>query len=269
MSKTAIDQVLFLLEQSEGIKTIDITGGAPEMHPHFRHLVTSLKRLKVHVMDRCNLTILSEPGHEETAHFLAMNQVEIFASLPCYGPENVDAQRGIGVFKASIQGLRTLNALGYGRPGTGLLLNLVYNPLGASLPPAQQTLEKDYKQHLLENFGVYFNALHTITNMPISRFKSQLQADGQLDTYLKLLIDNFNVDTVPNVMCRDLISVSWTGHLYDCDFNQMVDLPIQNARQSIWDLDSFDELFGAPISTDTHCFACTAGAGSSCGGALT
>jgi len=269
MSKASIDHVLFLLEQSTGIETIDITGGAPEMHPHFRYLVSSIKEQNLHVMDRCNLTILAETGHEDTADFLATNHVEIFASLPCYSPDNVNAQRGSGVFEASIAGLKQLNALGYGQPDTGLLLNLVYNPLGAFLPPSQQALEKDYKHHLYENFGVHFSALHTITNMPISRFKSQLQADDQLDTYLKLLVDNFNSETVQNVMCQDLVSVSWTGELYDCDFNQMLERPIQSSRQSIWDLDSFDQLFGAPISTDTHCFACTAGAGSSCGGALT
>ncbi len=268
MSLRTMDQVLQVLERSPKIHTVDITGGAPELHPHFRHLVTKARALDRHVMDRCNLTVLSEAGQEDTAAFLAAHQVEVVASLPCYGPDNVNQQRGAGVFGASIQGLQTLNALGYGRTDTGPKLHLVYNPLGASLPPEQAGLEGEYKERLNADFGVQFNELYTITNMPIARFKDDLNRSEKLTDYMKLLSDKFNPASVQNVMCLDLVSVSYDGGLYDCDFNQMLELPIGAPKQSIWDLESFDELTDATIATGDHCLGCTAGAGSSCGGAL-
>ncbi len=269
MSTRAIDRVLLLLKSSTGVKNVDITGGAPEMHPEFRRIVKTCRLLGHHVMNRCNLTILSEPDQVSTAQFLAAQNVEIFASLPCYSPENVDKQRGIGVFERSIEGIKMLNQVGYGTPGSNLRLNLVYNPIGADLPPDQTTLEAAYKERLFLDFGIHFNVLYTITNMPIARFKTSLKSSGHLDKYLELLLRNFNPNAVPNVMCRELVSIGWTGNLYDCDFNQMLELPIENANRTIWDIDTLNELFGDPISTDSHCFGCTAGSGSSCGGSLT
>jgi len=219
-------------------------------------------------MDRCNLTVLNETGQEDTGTFLAAHQVEIVASLPCYGPDNVNQQRGSGVFAASIQGLQSLNSLGYGRTDSGLVLNLVYNPLGASLPPDQVTLEAAYRERLKVDFGIHFNHLYTITNMPISRFRSDLSRQGKLEEYMGLLEDQFNPISVPHLMCRDLVSVSFDGDLYDCDFNQMLGIGIGAAKQNVWDVDSFDELSDAFIATGDHCLGCTAGAGSSCGGAL-
>ncbi len=251
------------------VGTLDITGGAPELNPHFRDLVRAGRERGLTVMDRCNLTILSEPGQEDLAEFLAEQKVVVVASLPCYLPENVDGQRGRGVFARSIEGLKRLNALGYGHGG-GLELNLVYNPTGAHLPPDQAALEADYKRRLYEDHGIVFDRLFTLANMPIARFGSTLVSKGAFDAYMTLLKDHFNPATLAQVMCRSLISVDWRGWLYDCDFNQMLDLPArlgQRPRTHIRDLDPAD-LEGAPIVTADHCYGCTAGAGSSCGGAL-
>jgi radical SAM/Cys-rich protein len=268
MSLETGERVLELLAASPTIQTVDITGGAPELNPCFRPLVTGAVQAGRTVMDRCNLTILSEPGQEDTAEFLAEHEVEIVASLPCYGPENVDAQRGSGVFERSIDGLRKLNALGYADPSTGLQLQLVYNPLGADLPPAQEELEQAYRQRLRVDFSVQFNNLYTLTNMPIARFAADLKRRGQLDAYLQLLRDSFNPAAVAGLMCTDTVSVGWTGELFDCDFNQMLQIPAGWTAQTLWDIDTLTELSDKPIATGSHCFGCTAGAGSSCGGAL-
>jgi len=219
------------------------------------------------VIDRCNLTVLFEPGLETLAEFLAANNVEITASLPCYTESNVDQQRGKGAFEKSIRALRLLNEIGYGQPGSSLALNLVYNPLGASLPPPQEKLEADYKSHLRESFGIEFNRLFTITNMPIKRFADMLVREGKHESYMGLLANHFNPATVEHVMCRDLVSIGWDGKIYDCDFNQMLDLETPGGK-NIWEIDSFSELANSGIATDSHCFGCTAGAGSSCGGSL-
>jgi len=252
------------------VSTLDLTGGAPEMHPQFRTLVVRARAAGLKVIDRCNLTILSEPGHEDLAQFLADSNVAISASLPCYSRDNVDSQRGDGVFERSIAGLRQLNALGYGQPGSDLELNLVYNPQGPSLPPPQQALEADYKQHLQEDFGIQFNHLHTITNQPIARFGSTLVSRGQFNQYMQLLRDNFSPGNLPGLMCRSTVSIDWRGYLYDCDFNQMLELPmpvLASDRPHLRDLLNAD-LPDHPIATRDHCFACTAGQGSSCGGVL-
>ena len=262
---SVIDRILWLLARSPSVGTVDITGGAPELHPRFRELVSSARTLGRHVIDRCNLTILSEPGQEDTAEFLASQAVEVIASLPCYGPANVDRQRGAGVFDASISGIRRLNALGYGQPDSALKLNLVYNPLGGHLPPDQGELEADYRQRLQDDFGLSFNALYTITNMPIARFRQDLVRSGQLEDYLDLLQAAFNPAAVEGVMCRSMISVGYDGRLFDCDFNQMLNMALV---QDVWSIDSFEEDVPSPIQTGTHCLGCTAGAGSSCGGAL-
>lgn len=266
MSLQTADRVLSLLKSSRSVNTVDITGGAPELNPNFRRLVTETRAQGFHVIDRCNLTILLEPGFEDLPAFLARNRVEITASLPCYTRENVDAQRGRGVFEKSIEALRLLNRLGYALDPE-LTLNLVYNPLGASLPPAQDALEADYKRQLQENFGIRFNRLFTITNMPIRRFADFLMRTGQQETYMQLLFERFNTATVMHLMCRSLVSVGWDGQLYDCDFNQMLEMPVANPA-TIWDIESFDATAFQPIAAARHCFGCTAGAGSSCGGAL-
>jgi len=252
-------------------RTLDLTGGAPELHPRFRQLVTAACRNGIHVIDRCNLTVLREPDQEDTMAFLADNQVEIVASLPCYLKDNVDAQRGDGTFETSIGVLRELNALGYGREQTGLQLTLVYNPQGATLPPPQQALEQDYRTHLADEYGVYFNRLLTITNMPIQRFGSTLVSHGQFKNYMNLLRDNYSEETLDNVMCRSLVSIDWRGYVYDCDFNQMLGLHARHADKTklhISDLPGI-ELDGNEIMVADHCYGCTAGQGSSCGGALT
>jgi len=246
---------------------VDITGGAPELNENFRRLVSESRSMQKQVIDRCNLTVLFEPGLETLAEFLAANNVEITASLPCYTESNVDQQRGKGAFEKSIRSLRLLNAIGYGKAGSGLALNLVYNPLGASLPPPQEKLEADYKSHLRESFGIEFNRLFTITNMPIKRFADMLLREGKHDAYMGLLANHFNSATVEHVMCRDLVSIGWDGKIYDCDFNQMLDLETPG-RKNIWEIESFSELANSRIATDSHCFGCTAGAGSSCGGSL-
>jgi radical SAM/Cys-rich protein len=266
--KTISEVVSFL--GTSGVKTLDITGGAPELNPHFRMLVAAVRELGVKVMDRCNLTILEQPGQEDLAQFLAANAVEIAASLPCYLEENVDAQRGKGVFEASIRALRTLNALGYGRAGSGLALNLVYNPQGAGLPPAQGKLEHDYHRHLRERYGIVFNQLYVLTNMPIQRFGSMLISKGRFEEYMDLLKNAYEPANLESVMCRSLVSVDWRGYVYDCDFNQMLGLPLRlngKPRVHLRELIGKD-LTGNAIVVKDHCFGCTAGQGSSCGGAL-
>jgi len=266
MTAATAERVLKVLGRSRAIDTLDITGGAPELNPNFRMLVREGCRLGLRIIDRCNLTILREPGFDDLGAFLAHNKVEVTASLPCYTRENVDQQRGRGVFSKSIEALQLLNRLGYGRD-TELVLNLVYNPLGASLPPPQATLQADYKQHLRDDFGIEFNSLLTITNMPIRRFSDQLIRIGKQAVYEQLLFDHFNRETVDYLMCRSQINIGWDGKLYDCDFNQMLDLPIAGALTA-WDIGSFDEV-SEEIATGQHCFGCTAGSGSSCGGTLT
>ena len=248
------------------LETLDLTGGAPELHPRFRRLVAEARALGVKVIDRCNLTILSEPGFDDLADFLAEQGVEVVASLPCYLEDNVDAQRGKGVYARSIAGLQRLNALGYGQPGGELVLNLVYNPGGPSLPPAQAGLEVAYKRQLAERHGIVFNRLLTLANMPIQRFGSTLLSRGQFHDYLALLKASHNPANLAGVMCRELVSVDWQGRLYDCDFNQMLGLPMQGPA-TLADLLNTD-LTGLPIRVAEHCYGCTAGQGSSCGGAL-
>jgi radical SAM/Cys-rich protein len=252
---------------ARGIGTLDLTGGAPELHPGFRELVRSARALGVKVIDRCNLTILFEPGHEGLAAFLAEHEVEVVASLPCYSMDNVDRQRGKGVFDKSIAGLQRLNALGYGREGSGRVLNLVYNPQGAVLPPPQPALEADYKRELGAHFGIVFNSLYALANMPIQRFGSMLISKGQFNGYIRLLKDNHRDANLAQVMCRSLISVDWLGRLYDCDFNQQLDLPMGGGERHLRDLLQADA-DGAPIRVAEHCYGCTAGNGSSCAGAL-
>ena len=267
MDGKTIDRLIELLQNDHSIKTVDITGGAPELNPNFRHFVSAVRDKKIAVIDRCNLTILLEPGQEDTIEFLAKHQVEIVASLPCYLEVNVDKQRGKGVFNKSIQALKLLNQIGYGKPDTGLIINLVYNINGPYLPPSQQELQNDYKKYLNEKYDIYFNQLFTITNMPINRFKEYLQRERQLDSYIQLLRENFNPEISHNVMCKSLISVGYNGEIYDCDFNQMLEMPIGNKPTTIWDIDSFSDCPQA-IAIDEHCFGCTAGEGSSCSGAL-
>ncbi|MEX1668826.1 arsenosugar biosynthesis radical SAM (seleno)protein ArsS [Zhongshania guokunii] len=250
------------------IKTLDLTGGAPELHEQFRELVSAASALGVKVIDRCNLTILFEPEQDGLAEFLAAHKVEIVASLPCYSLENVDAQRGEGVFDKSIAGLQLLNSLGYGKAGSGLILNLVYNPQGPSLPPNQQVLEADYRRELMAHFGIEFNHLFALANMPIKRFGSTLVSKGQFAPYMDLLKTNYSAANLDSVMCRNLVSVDWLGNLYDCDFNQQLELPLPNqAVRHLRDL-LVSNLDGDEIAIADHCFGCTAGQGSSCGGAL-
>lgn len=260
-----IPQVL----SARGITTLDLTGGAPELNTGFRALVQSARALGVRVIDRCNLTILFEPGQEDLAEFLASQQMEIVASLPCYSSDNVDRQRGDGVFDKSIAALQKLNALGYGVEGSGLVLNLVYNPQGPALPPNQQTLQTDYKRELLSQFGVVFNALFALTNMPIQRFGSTLVSKGTFDTYMDLLKGSFQQGNLEGVMCRSMVSVDWQGWLSDCDFNQQLGLPLgtTGVQRHLRDLlkTGLDE---QAIRVAGHCYGCTAGQGSSCGGVV-
>ena len=269
MSRETIGDALAFLGVA-GVKTLDITGGAPELHPHFRELVERARELGVRVIDRCNLTILEEPGQEGLAVFLKNNQVEVIASLPCYTEELVDRQRGRGVYEKSIRALRRLNGLGYGAPGGRLVLNLVYNPQGPSLPPDQATLEADYKRVLGERHGIVFNRLLAIANMPIQRFGSTLVSKGKFDEYMALLYRSHRPENLDAVMCRDTLSVDWQGALYDCDFNQMLGLPLRlegRKRVQLSELIGRD-LAGNPIAVRDHCYGCTAGQGSSCAGAL-
>jgi radical SAM/Cys-rich protein len=247
---------------------VDITGGAPEMHPDFRFLVEGARRLGRHVIDRCNLTILFEDGQADLADFLAAQQVEVIASLPCYTAENVEAQRGRGVFAKSIEALQRLNRLGYGQPGSELQLNLVYNPIGPELPPAQAELERSYRRRLRDDFGIAFDALYTITNMPIKRFAHALIRDGRYAKYMSLLVRHFNPATLQDLMCRQLLSVDWHGRFFDCDFDQALGIEMPGGSPSIWDVEDLSSFAGQRIATAEHCFGCTAGAGSSCGGAL-
>ncbi len=251
------------------VQKLDLTGGAPEMNPNFKYLVREARKRGLHVMDRCNLTVFYVPGFEELPQFLAENQVEVIASLPCYSRENVDKQRGKGVFKESIDALLQLNKLGYGKAKTGLTLNLVYNPVGAFLPPDQKELEEEYKLRLKEDFGIEFNHLYAITNMPIKRFETYLQHQNEYAAYMELLVNSFNPATVEGLMCRNTLSVGYDGKLYDCDFNQMLDLPlVSKSQKKSFTLDTLvlEEFLQTPILTDSHCFGCTAGPGSSCGG---
>jgi radical SAM/Cys-rich protein len=269
MSRESVDVVLDFLRVAR-VRMLDVTGGAPELHPEFRRLVREARALGVHVIDRCNLTILEEPGQEDLAAFLAHQGVEVTASLPCYTEELVDRQRGEGVYGKSIAGLQRLNALGYGDPGTGLVLNLVYNPQGPTLPPRQASLEADYRRVLGDAFGIRFTRLYTIANMPIQRFGSALVSRGQFGPYMQLLRDAFRPENLEHVMCRDLLSVDWQGYVYDCDFNQMLGLPLAvdgRPKVKLADLIGRD-LEGNPIAVADHCYGCTAGQGSSCGGAL-
>jgi radical SAM/Cys-rich protein len=268
-------RIIELLERSPTIDTVDITGGAPELNGSFETLARAARALQKRVIARCNLTVLFEPGMERLPEIYTRNQVEIIASLPCYLEDNVDKQRGSGVFEKSIAALRLLNGLGYGLPDSPLALHLVYNPLGAHLPPPQSALESAYKAQLRSRYGIEFHRLFTITNMPISRFADQLAREQKTEAYMGLLVNHFNPDTLPGLMCRSLVSVGWEGSLYDCDFNQMLELPIDappgpggRARPSIWDIPDLGVLAGLPIRTADHCLGCTAGAGSSCGGAL-
>lgn len=294
MDAETVDLVIEVLATCD-ITTLDLTGGAPEMNPHFRRLVEAAHALGVEVIDRCNLTVLLEQGYETLPDFLAENKVIITASLPCYSEQNVAEQRGKGVFEQSIEALQQLNRLGYGKANTGLSLNLVYNPNGAFLPPAQETLHQEYQDSLGQEYGIVFNELFAITNMPISRFGAVLLAKGNYQAYMELLKNNFNPATLDNLMCRTMVSVDWQGKLYDCDFNQMLEFPMQSAlsdsrsepgsrvKKNVSDLISSDrssrrashlrdllerDLSSANITVGEHCYACTAGSGSSCGGAL-
>ena len=267
MQRSTIDDVIEFVDK-QGITTLDLTGGAPEMNPHFMDLVCAARAKGVHVMDRCNLTILEEPGYEEMAAFLAENRVEIIASLPCYLEENVNSQRGSGVFDKSISGLQKLNSYGYGAGGN-LILNLVYNPQGASLPPPQADLEAAYRKVLGEEYAIRFDRLFTLANMPIKRFGSTLLSKGEFGSYMNTLKTSHQVENLDSVMCKKLISVDWQGYVYDCDFNQMLGLDIGagNGRTHIRDIMARD-IFDEPIVVMDHCYGCTAGQGSSCGGAL-
>jgi radical SAM/Cys-rich protein len=269
MQWPVVERVLELLADAPGVHTLDLTGGAPEMNPHFRTLVRESRRLGKTVIDRCNLTILYRPGQEDSAEFLAAQGVRVVASLPCYSKANVEAQRGRHVFEPSIRALRKLNALGYGREDSGLELDLVYNPVGATLPPAQEKLEATYRRELAEHFGIVFNHLFTITNMPIKRYLHLLEREHRSGQYMQTLIDAFNPRAAQGVMCRNLLSVDWRGALYDCDFNQALELPLAGHRRTLWDIENLAEVERSPIAFSDHCFGCTAGAGSSCGGALT
>jgi radical SAM/Cys-rich protein len=273
MPDDVVERVLQMLDASPSIRTVDITGGAPELHPRFRELVQHARATGRQVIDRCNLTILFEPGMDDLAPFLAEAGVHVIASLPCYLEENVEEQRGRGVFDKSIRALRWLNDLGYARPGTGLALDLVYNPVGPSLPPDQSTLEAQYKRQLGERFGLTFGSLLTLTNMPIRRFAHALVRDGRLEEYMELLVTHFNAATLGSLMCRSLVSVGWDGQVYDCDFNQMLEIPAGGGADggrpvTVWDAESFEAWADTPVATDRHCFGCSAGAGSSCTGAL-
>ena len=267
MNIDIISKILKLLERKNEIKVVDITGGAPELNSEFKYFVQRIKSKGLHVIDRCNLTVLHEKGQENTAEFLAKNNVEIIASLPCYQEQNVDKQRGIGVFSKSIESLKNLNKLGYGKGAKGLKLNLVYNPLGAFLPPDQKLLESEYKKFLKDKFNIDFDNLYTLTNMPIKRFRHYLKRNDEYQSYMNLLFNNFNSIAASNVMCKNQISISWDGKVFDCDFNQMLEIPIANKFPNVMQIESFNEI-SKRIKIDNHCYGCTAGTGSSCGGSL-
>jgi radical SAM/Cys-rich protein len=270
MGRENIEYLVKILEQPS-IHTLDLTGGAPEMNPLFKELVQEARKSDVTIIDRCNLTILQEPGYEDMAQFLADNEVQIVASLPCYLEENVDGQRGKGVYQKSIEVLKALNRLGYSQKGSKLTITLVYNPTGPWLPPSQQDLQNDYKQFLSEEFDICFDQLFTITNMPIARFGSTLVSKGSFETYMNLLKDSFSASNLAGLMCKNQLSVDWQGYVYDCDFNQMLHMNIDNPHTQnplhISDLLDHD-LSKIPVRIADHCYGCTAGQGSSCGGAL-
>jgi radical SAM/Cys-rich protein len=268
MSRETVDAVLRFLAGTS-IPTVDITGGAPELNPDFDYLVESATGLGRHVMDRCNLTVIFEPGKDYLPEFFKRHRVKLICSLPCYTEENVDRQRGRGTFDLSIRALKIFNDLGYGRDSE-LVLNLVYNPVGAHLPPPQAKLEQDYRRELSERFAIEFDHLYCLSNMPITRYETHLKLRGEYDNYMKLLRDNFNHATLDQVMCRNLISVGWEGSIYDCDFNQMLDLAMTDASGKRLHISSLtlEQVLSPPIMVDDHCYACTAGCGSSCGGAL-
>jgi len=270
MTSETIDALLDFIAASPEVKVLDLTGGAPELNPHFRRLVVAGRERGLRVIDRCNLTILKEVGQEGLAGFLATHRVELVASLPCYLEENVDRQRGKGSFEGSIRGLQRLNALGYGRPDSGLVLNLVFNPQGPVLPPPQEPLAAAYREHLGQRFGIVFNQLFTLTNMPIQRFGSMLVSKGQFNSYMLLLRNSHRSENVEHVMCRNLLSVDWQGYLYDCDFNQQLGLPLGQSRCHRLHITEVNALTVQryPIRVAEHCYGCTAGQGSSCGGAL-
>jgi len=268
MTRETVDVVLEVVRRYPELRTVDITGGAPELNPHFEFLVEQCRAMGRHVMDRCNLTVFFVRGKQHLLRFLADHQVEVIASLPCYLEENVDQQRGKGVYSRSIEALQQLNALGYGREGSELILNLVYNPIGPTLPPPQEELEADYKDELARRFGISFNRLYTITNMPINRFLEDLYRSDQYEAYMEQLLSSFNPASVDGLMCRNLISVNWDGRLSDCDFNQMLDLPVEGVvPQTIREF-NHAVLARRRIVTGLHCYGCTSGAGSSCGGAI-
>ena len=268
MSNEIITIIPKIIEKYK-IKTLDITGGAPELHPEFKNLVTSLSNKRIDIIDRCNLTIFFEEGYEDLPEFLANNNVIVTASLPCYERNNVELQRGYGVFDKSIKALKMLNDLGYGKKKDGLQLNLVYNPINPILPPPQSILETDYKKILLEKYDVSFNNLYTITNMPINRYSESLKREGKLNTYYKLLKENFNKNNLENLMCKKTLSVNWLGEIYDCDFNQQINFQGNKGPKTLFDLMNNTFKFDYGVAVKEHCFACTAGSGSSCGGTLT
>ena len=269
MTEKTVDRIIELMGKTIGLKSIDLTGGAPEMNPYFKKLVSAARAMNLEVIDRCNLTIFYEKGFEDIPLFLKNQKVHIIASMPCYTKDNVDKQRGRGVFDKSIEALRLLNSLGYGIKGTGLKLDLVYNPGGAFLPGNQEKLESDYKRELKQFFNLEFNQLYTITNMPIKRFLDDLNRQGKYEEYMNLLVNNFNIHAAESVMCKSLISIGWDGQIYDCDFNQMLEIPVDSKTTSLWDIQGIDDFKNRNIALANHCYGCTAGAGSSCGGALT
>ena len=270
MQGKTIGHILEVL-QKPSVHTLDLTGGAPEMNPMFRQLVSEARKLDINVIDRCNLTILLETGYEDTAEFLAANRVQVIASLPCYIEDNVDSQRGKGVYRKSMRALRLLNELGYGKPDSGLTLTLVYNPTGPYLPPPQDRLEQEYKEFLAQKYDIEFNQLFTITNMPIARFGSTLLSKGEFENYMNLLKDSFRTSNLQGLMCLNQLSIDWEGYVYDCDFNQMLNMnirhPVKQHKLHISELLKTC-LEYIPVSIADHCYGCTAGQGSSCGGAL-
>ena len=268
MTEKTVDRVIELMKKSPNLKTIDLTGGAPEMNPNFKRLVIAARELNLEVIDRCNLTIFYEFGFSDLPEFLKEQKVHIVASMPCYTKENVDMQRGRGVFDKSIEGLKQLNSLGFGIHGTGLTLDLVYNPGGAFLPGAQLKLEADYKRELKQFFNIEFNKLYTITNMPIKRFLDDLKRLQKYDEYMTLLMNNFNPHAADSVMCKSLVSIGYDGQIYDCDFNQMLEIPASNKKTTLWDINRIEDFNDKKIALANHCYGCTAGAGSSCGGTL-
>ncbi len=267
MSQEVIDKIVSFLEINP-IDTIDITGGAPELNPHFKYLLKTVSRFTDHILLRTNLTVMFEADNDYLPEIYKEYQLELIGSLPCYLSQNVDKQRGNGVFDKSIRALKVLNEIGYGQDGSGLILNLVYNPLGPYLPPPQDKLESDYKRELSNRYGIHFNRLYSLANIPINRFKSYLQAEGQYDAYMKLLKANYNPETVNRLMCLEQISVDWTVKLYDCDFNQMLNMCLSNGKPTYIDQVSAQQLIGLNIQVGPHCYGCLAGSGSSCTGSL-